>query len=129
VRVSTTRSSEQRSAGKPLKEAATAVGWKHATSRRSTIWDATGPASPLGYPGRPELLKAAFASDKGVDNEAVATRDGGYVWFEVTDVEQARQQSLDEVKGESRSSDAQGSPVKRRWSAKAKELVLTIARR
>jgi len=28
-----------------------------------------------------DLLKAAFASDVGVDNDTVATRDGGYVWF------------------------------------------------
>ena len=51
-------------------------------------------------PGGPELLKALFASDKGVDNEPVATREGGYVWFEVDDVEKARQRSYDEVKGE-----------------------------
>ena len=73
-------------------------------------------------PGGPELLKAAFASDKGVDNEAVATRDGGYVWFEVTDVEQARQQGFDEVKGEVEAA-MRKEALEKALSAKAKELV------
>ena len=92
---------EQRSAGKTLKEVAAAVGLqtRDVDSVDDMARDKAGKAV-ADLPGGPDLLKAAFASDKGVDNEAVATRDGGYVWFEVTDVEQARQQSYDEVKGE-----------------------------
>lgn len=45
-----------------------------------------------------DLLKAAFASDVGVDNDTVATRDGGYVWFEVNAIEPARQKTFDEVR-------------------------------
>lgn len=58
--------------------------------------DATGQIVPL--PDREALLKAIFASDIGVDNEAVSTRDGGYVWFDVTNITPARDRTLDEVR-------------------------------
>ncbi|MDE2017670.1 MAG: SurA N-terminal domain-containing protein, partial [Hyphomicrobiales bacterium] len=44
------------------------------------------------------LTAAAFASDVGVDNDTVPTKDGGYVWFEVSKVTKAREKTLDEVK-------------------------------
>ena len=46
------------------------------------------------------VLRAVFASDIGVDNEAVNTRDNGYVWFEILGIEPARDRTLDEVKDE-----------------------------
>ncbi|ARN83368.1 peptidylprolyl isomerase [Methylocystis bryophila] len=92
---------DQRAAGKTLKESAASAG---VTTRDVDFVDDMGrdkSGAPVAdLPGGPELLKALFASDKGVDNEPVATRDGGYVWFEVGDVEKARQRSYDEVKGE-----------------------------
>ncbi len=92
---------DQRAAGKTLKEAAAAAG---VMTRDVDFVDDAGrdkSGAPVAdLPGGPDLLKALFASDKGVDNEPVATRDGGYVWFEVGEVEKARQRSYDEVKGE-----------------------------
>lgn len=58
--------------------------------------DASGQIVPL--PDREALLKAIFASDVGVDNEAVSTRDGGYVWFDVTNITPARDRTLDEIR-------------------------------
>ncbi len=46
------------------------------------------------------LVRAAFASDIGVDNEALRARNGGYVWFDVTGIEPPRDKSLDEVRAE-----------------------------
>jgi peptidyl-prolyl cis-trans isomerase D len=46
------------------------------------------------------LLQAAFASDIGVDNESLRTADGGYVWFDVTGIEPARDKTLEEVRPE-----------------------------
>jgi peptidyl-prolyl cis-trans isomerase D len=46
------------------------------------------------------LLKAVFASDIGVDNETVNTRDGGYIWFEILAIDPARERKLDEVKAD-----------------------------
>ncbi|WP_460450393.1 SurA N-terminal domain-containing protein [Alsobacter sp. SYSU BS001988] len=55
---------------------------------------------PIAIADRDSVLKAAFASDVGVDNEAVSTRDGGYVWFEIGGIEASRERKLDEVKAE-----------------------------
>jgi peptidyl-prolyl cis-trans isomerase D len=49
-------------------------------------------------PEREALLAAAFASDIGVDNEALRSRSNGYVWFDVTGIEPARERPLDEVR-------------------------------
>ncbi len=117
---------DQRAAGKTLKEAATAAG---VVTRDLDFVDDMGrdkSGAPVAdLPGGPDLLKALFASDKGVDNEPVATRDGGYVWFEVGDVEKARQRTYDEVKGEVASvlrREAEG----RALAEKAKALVEQI---
>jgi peptidyl-prolyl cis-trans isomerase D len=55
---------------------------------------------PVVLPDRDQVLRAIFASDIGADNEAISTRDGGWVWFEVTGIEQPRDRALDEVKAE-----------------------------
>src|SRR5215217_2066824 len=47
---------------------------------------------------REAVLAAAFGSDIGVDNEALRTKDGGYVWFEVAGIEPARDKTLAETK-------------------------------
>lgn len=49
-------------------------------------------------PEQEPVLAAAFKSDVGADSEAVRTRDGGYVWFEVTAVEPARDRPLADVR-------------------------------
>lgn len=90
---------DQRAAGKPLAEAAKAAGLDVRTIENvdSIGLDRDGKAV-ANLPAGSDLLKAAFASDVGVDNDTVATRDGGYVWFEVNAIEPARQKTFDEVK-------------------------------
>lgn len=48
-------------------------------------------------PASAALLKAAFDSDVGIDNAALQTESGGYVWFTVTDVAAAHDRPLAEV--------------------------------
>lgn len=55
---------------------------------------------PVALPDRDALPKAIFASDVGLDNESIATKDGGYVWFEVRGIEPSRDRTLDEVRPE-----------------------------
>lgn len=90
---------DQRTSGKPLAEAAKSVGLEVATIEAT---DAAGRDKSgkdiAGLAGAEDVLKAAFASDIGVDNDTVPTKDGGYIWFEVAGVEAARQRSFDEVK-------------------------------
>lgn len=49
-------------------------------------------------PTAPRLLESAFASDVGVENDAVRTEEGGYVWYEVTSDTTERDRDLDEVR-------------------------------
>jgi peptidyl-prolyl cis-trans isomerase D len=116
---------DQRATGKPLAEAAAGAGLK---TRVVDAVDDTGhgrDGKPVEVPAGDDLLKAAFASDIGVDNETVATRDGGYVWFEVNAIDPARQKTFEEVKGAvaeaMRAENAQKALV-----AKAEELVAKI---
>ncbi|MEN3792926.1 SurA N-terminal domain-containing protein [Fulvimarina sp. MAC3] len=58
---------------------------------------------PSGAPvtalsGENELLTEAFQSEPGFDNIPLTTDDGGYLFFDVTDVQPARDRTLDEVR-------------------------------
>jgi peptidyl-prolyl cis-trans isomerase D len=55
------------------------------------------PADP-DLPERDRVLAAAFQSDVGIDNEPVQVGNDGYVWYDVTDVERARDRTFDEAK-------------------------------
>jgi peptidyl-prolyl cis-trans isomerase D len=73
-------------------------------------------------PEGPNLLQAAFASDIGVDNEPLRTREGGYVWFDVTGIEPARDKALDEVRADVERQWRENE-VSQRLSEKARQMV------
>ncbi len=94
---------DQRAAGKNLTDAAKAVG----LTPQVYVTDASGagkgevgqPGAPIpALAGDPDLLKAIFASDVGVDNDSVSRRDGGYDWFEINSVQPSRQLPVAEVR-------------------------------
>ena len=92
---------DQRTSGKPLTEAAKSAGLE---PRVISAIDATGNDSQ-GIPVKDlvdgtALLKAAFASDIGVDNDTLRVQGGGYQWFEVTKIDKAREKTFDEAKAE-----------------------------
>lgn len=90
---------DQRTAGKPLAEAAKAAGIEARVVENVDNAGLDRDGKPVAsLPAGTDLLKAAFASDVGVDNDTVATRDGGYVWFEINAIEPARQKTFEEVK-------------------------------
>ena len=90
---------DQRASGKSVADAAKALGL---TAQTIDAIDAQGndkagkPVSGLGDPQA--VLKAVFASDIGVDNDPVQTKDGGAIWFDVLNIDPARNQTFDEVK-------------------------------
>ncbi|MGN6463914.1 MAG: SurA N-terminal domain-containing protein [Rhizobiaceae bacterium] len=49
-------------------------------------------------PESEQLIKGAFDSEKGVENDPVTTRDGGFIYYEVEDVKPAHDRALDEVR-------------------------------
>ena len=51
-------------------------------------------------PVKSELLKAAFESDVGVDNEPISTSDDGFIWYEVREVKPAQRKPFDVAKPE-----------------------------
>jgi peptidyl-prolyl cis-trans isomerase D len=53
--------------------------------------------NPADIPAKDAVVKAAFASDIGVDNEALRTGTG-YVWYDVTGIEASREKNLEEVR-------------------------------
>ncbi|UZF93690.1 SurA N-terminal domain-containing protein [Bosea sp. NBC_00550] len=93
---------DQRAAAKPLAEIAKEL---KLTLRTAGPMSA-GLTRPDGskeeaLPGADATLQAIFRSDIGVDNEAIRLpRDTGYVWFDVTKIDPARERSFDEVKAE-----------------------------
>ncbi|HLH10921.1 MAG TPA: SurA N-terminal domain-containing protein [Methylovirgula sp.] len=114
---------DQRANGKSVADAAKSSGLE---ARTIDAIDAQGhdksgkPVADLGDAS--QLVKAAFASDVGVDNEPIGTRDGGTIWFDVLGVEPARAQNFDEVKNKVAQAWTD-EETSRRLSAKAAELV------
>ena len=92
---------DQRTSGKSLTEAANSVGLE---PRVIAAIDAMG-NDPQGVAVKDlvdgaALLKAAFASDIGVDNDTLRVQGGGYQWFEVAKIDKAREKTFDEAKAE-----------------------------
>jgi peptidyl-prolyl cis-trans isomerase D len=115
---------DQRTSGKTLTEAAQSVGLE---PRVISAIDATG-NDPQGQQlkdlagGPAALLKAAFASDIGVDNDTLRLHGGGYQWFEVAKIDKARQKTLNEAKADVEKAWREQEAGKR-LSAKTAELV------
>lgn len=92
-----------RTSGKTLSEAAKAAGLAptllatDATGAQKGVAGQPGPANPA-LAAAPELTKAIFASDVGVDNDAVTLKNGGYGWFEISAIDPAHQLALDELR-------------------------------
>jgi peptidyl-prolyl cis-trans isomerase D len=91
---------DQKASGKSVVEAAEAVGL-HASAVDGVSADGLDDkGQPVNVPDKQDLLRAAFASDVGVDEAALSTKTNGYAWFEITKIEPARQRSFEEVKAE-----------------------------
>jgi peptidyl-prolyl cis-trans isomerase D len=92
---------DQRTSGKSLTEAAKSAGLE---PRVIAAIDVAG-NDPQGVPVKDlvdgaALLKAAFTSDIGVDNDTLRVQGGGYQWFEVAKIDKARDKTFDEAKAE-----------------------------
>lgn len=75
-----------------------------------------------GIPDPETTLAAAFRSDVGSDSEALRTKAGGYVWYDVVKIDPAHDKPLDAVRDEV----AKGwreAEIAKRLTAKAKALV------
>ncbi|MCE4223986.1 peptidylprolyl isomerase [Methylobacterium sp. C25] len=75
-----------------------------------------------GIPDADTTLAAAFRSEMGGDSEALRTKSGGYIWYDVTKIDAAHDKPLDEVRDEA-TKGWKESETSKRLTAKAKELV------
>jgi peptidyl-prolyl cis-trans isomerase D len=114
---------DARVSGKTLGEAAQSVGLQE---RSVAAIDAKGldkAGAPVeNLPDKNELLSAVFASDVGADDAPLSTKDHGFVWFEVTKIEPARQLAFDEVKDRVEK-EWRADQVAKALSAKAGDMV------
>ena len=81
--------------------------------------DKDGKDIPL--PHKAEVLKAAFASDVGVDNDAVSL-EHGYVWYDVREVVPSAVKPFEQVKDQAKA-QAIAAKVRERAASKAEALV------
>ena len=92
---------DQRASAKPVAEIAATL---NLPVLKVDAVDASGngkDGKPVaGIPDKDAVLKAAFQSEVGGDNDAVSLRDGGYLWYDVTNIEHAHDRPLAEVKDE-----------------------------
>jgi peptidyl-prolyl cis-trans isomerase D len=89
-----------RVSGKSLLEAAKAVGL---TGESIAAVDAQGrdpQGEPVKLPDQADLLRAAFASDVGLDEAPINTKDGGFVWFDVAKIDPAHDLTFEQAKPE-----------------------------
>jgi peptidyl-prolyl cis-trans isomerase D len=77
--------------------------------------------TPVNVSSKDEVAKAAFASDIGVDNEALRVAGGGYTWYDVTGIEPSREKTLDEVRDQV-ATQWREDQIALRLSEKAREL-------
>jgi peptidyl-prolyl cis-trans isomerase D len=90
---------DERAAGSTLAETAQKLNLKAVTI---DAVDRSGRAPDgnlvTALPKQPDVVSAAFASDVGVDNDALQMPGNGYLYYDVTGITPARDRTLDEVK-------------------------------
>ena len=90
---------DERAAGSTLAETARKLELKAVTTEAIDRSGRGPDGKPVtGLPQNPNLISTAFASDVGVDTDALQLPNGGYLYFDVTGVTPSRERSLDEVK-------------------------------
>jgi peptidyl-prolyl cis-trans isomerase D len=88
---------DAKASGKTVAEAARSVGLEAKPYSGVDHRGRNAQGADAGVPDADVLLPAVFASDVGVDDEALNTKDHGYIWFAVTRIDPAHDRSYDEV--------------------------------
>ncbi len=118
---------DERASAKPLAE----IARQFNLTLRSAGPMSQGMTRPDGsreepLPGGDATLRAIFASDIGVDNEAIRLpQNAGYVWFDISKIDPSRDRGFDEVKAEVET-QWRADETATRLAAKARELVQAL---
>jgi peptidyl-prolyl cis-trans isomerase D len=90
---------DERGGGASVVEAAKKLGLTAVTVDAVDRSGRTPDGKPVtGIPPGVDLIAQAFASDVGVDNEALQLGNNGFIWFDVLGTTPSRDRTLDEVK-------------------------------
>ena len=89
-----------RVSGKTLVDAAKEAGLKAEIIPAVDAQGLDPKGKPVNLPDKTDLLRAAFASDVGLDEAPLQTRDNGFVWFAVTKIDPSHDRTLAEAKPE-----------------------------
>ena len=116
---------DERTSGKALADAAQNLGLSTTLVEAVDAGGRNDAGATIDLPEREALLKAAFASDIGADNDVLSTREGGFIWFEIGSIDPARERRFDEVKDEV-AATWKDDEIARRLTDKATEIVATI---
>jgi peptidyl-prolyl cis-trans isomerase D len=111
-----------RVSGKPLAEAAKEAGL---TTQSVAAVDAQGKdpsGKDVALPDAAELLRSAFASDVGLDEAPISTKDQGFVWFAVDKVEPSHERTFEEARPQVEA-QWRAEQVDKALSGKASDLV------
>ena len=92
------RIEEAKGSGKSVADAARSVGLEAKSFAGVDAQGRDAAGASVDVFQAKQILPAVFASDVGVDDEAISTPDKGYVWFSVTKVDPAHDRGFDEVK-------------------------------
>lgn len=90
---------DMRASARTLQDIARELNLQYATLGpldRSRRGPDGAPVAPT--PSFEQLSEAIFRAEIGSDNEAIRTRDNGYIWYDVTAIDTARDRTFDEVK-------------------------------
>jgi peptidyl-prolyl cis-trans isomerase D len=126
IRAAHDKVDDARNAGQSLTEAAKNTGFAVQTVDAVDAAGQDKAGKTVDLPDAAALLKAAFASDVGVDNDVLRTPDGGQIFYEVAGIEPAHAQTLAEVKPAVEAA-WRADETQKRLAAKADDLVKAIA--
>jgi peptidyl-prolyl cis-trans isomerase D len=91
---------DARVSGKSLADAAKDAGLAAQTISAVDAEGNDAGGGPVNLPDKAELLRAAFASDVGLDETPLQPKSGGLVWFVITKVDPAHDRTFEESKAE-----------------------------
>jgi peptidyl-prolyl cis-trans isomerase D len=93
------RIEDQRASARPLADIAREFGLNLLTLDPVDALGRDGKGVQIaGIPEAEALLRASFATEVGADNEPLSTRDGGWVWYDVTRIDSARDRTFEEAR-------------------------------
>jgi peptidyl-prolyl cis-trans isomerase D len=91
---------DARVSGKSLADAGKAAGLNAQTIAAVDARGRDPKGAAVTLPDAQELLRAAFASDVGLDEAPLNTKDGGFIWFEIAKVDPSHDLTFEEAKPE-----------------------------